>query len=287
MRKLEIDSGLGEMRGESESTPTQEGNGMYGSVFGIAKMRVTALLAFALMAGIAFGRADAQLLPTTPQPQGGDIVGSWKAENISVKAYVPPALVTAVDPAFEGEANGTITFRSDGTVQADYTTLSIISATLLSLPIKVSVPDTSKYTGSYTVMSDTHQLVITREKADTLRYTYTATADSLFIMRPLLLDELLSALDPGLRGPASGALAQHVSEDDPIKIVIGFARGGPSADFTGDGKVDFSDFLKFVEVFGKAPGDEGYDARMDLDESGGAINFQDFLKFVEAFGSGG
>ena len=268
---------------------------MYGSVFGIAKMRVTALLAFALMAGIAFGRADAQLLPTTPQPQGGDIVGSWKAENISVKAYVPAALATAVAPlTFTGAVNGTVTFRSNGTVQADYTTRSDISAVLV-VPITVSVPDTSKYTGNYAVMSDTHQLVITRENADTLRYTYTATADSLFIMRPLLLDELLSALDPAVRGPASSVLARYVSEDDPIKIVIGFAKttgsgqggGGPSADFNEDGTVDFSDFLEFVKVFGKAPGDEGYDARMDLDKSGGDINFQDFLAFAQAFGSGG
>lgn len=261
---------------------------MYGSVFGIAKMRVTALLAFALMAGSAFGRADAQLLPTTPQPQGGDLTGSYTAAMTSLRAYVPAALVTAVDPAFEGETNGTITFRSDGTVQADYMTLSKIHATLAFIRITVSVPDTSKYTGNYTVMSDTHQLVITRENADTLRYTYTATADSLFIMRPLLLDELLSSLNnPLQRQLASGALAQHVSEDDPIKIVISFAREGPSADFTGDGKVNFQDFLEFVKVFGKAPGDEGYDARMDLDESGGAINFQDFLAFAQAFGSGG
>ncbi len=258
---------------------------MYGSVFGIAKMRVAALLAFALMAGIAFGRADAQLLPNTPQPQGGDLMGSYTADMTSLRAYVPADLVTAVDASFEGETNGTITFRADGTVQADYTTLSTIGATLLGLPINVSVPDTSKYTGNYTVGAD-NQLVITRENADTLRYTYTATADSLFIMRPLLLEELLSSLSPALRVVASGVLAQFVSEDDPIKIVISFMKE-ISADFTQDGKVDFSDFLEFVKAFGKAPGDEGYDARMDLDSSGGAIDFKDFLKFVEAFGSGG
>ena len=258
---------------------------MYGSVFGIAKMRVTALLAFALMVGIPFGRADAQLLPNTPQPQGGDLTGSYTADMTSLRAYVPADLVTAVDASFEGETNGTITFRADGTVQADYTTLSTIGATLLGLPINVSVPDTSKYTGNYTVGAD-NQLVITRENADTLRYTYTATADSLFIMRPLLLEELLSSLSPALRVVASGVLAQFVSEDDPIKIVISFVKE-INADFTSDGKVDFLDFLEFVKAFGKAPGEEGYDARMDLDSSGGEIDFSDFLKFVEAFGSGG
>lgn len=260
---------------------------MYGSIFGIAKMRVTALLALALIFGIAFGRADAEVLPVSPPPQGGDLTGSWTAEMTSLRAYVPAALVTAVAPlTFEGETHGTITFGSDGTVQADYTTRSVISAVLL-LPIEVSVPDTSQYTGNYAVMSDTHQLVITRENADTLRYTYTATADSLFIMRPLLLDELLSSLNATVRALARGALEQHVSEDDPIKIVIGFAKTTLAADFNGDGKVDFDDFLAFARAFGKAQGDEGYDARMDLNSSGGRIDFDDFLAFVRAFGSGG
>lgn len=269
---------------------------MYGSIFGIAKMRVTALLALALIFGTAFGRAEAEVLPVSPPPQGGALTGSWTAEMTSLRAYVPAALVTAVAPlTFEGETHGTITFGSDGTVQADYTTRSVISAVLL-IPIEVSVPDTSQYTGNYAVMSDTHQLVITRENADTLRYTYTATEDSLFIMRPLLLDELLSSLNSTQRILARGALARHVSEDDPIKIVIGFAKttgsgmsggGTLAADFNGDGKVDFTDFLAFAGAFGKAQGDEGYDARMDLNSSGGPIDFQDFLAFVLAFGSGG
>lgn len=260
---------------------------MYGSIFGIAKMRVTALLALALIFGIAFGRAEADLLPESPQPQGGDLTGSWTAEMTSLRAYVPAALVTAVAPlTFEGETHGTITFGSDGTVQADYTTLSNISAVLL-LPITVPVPDTSQYTGNYAVMSDTHELVITRENADTLRYTYTATADSLFIARPLLLDELLASLDSSVRGIARNTLARYVSEDDPVKIVISFAKTTLAADFTEDGKVNFDDFLAFARAFGKAPGDEGYDARMDLNSSGGAIDFNDFLAFVRAFGSGG
>ena len=63
--------------------------------------------------------------------------------------------------------------------------------------------------------------------------------------------------------------------------------GTLAADFNGDGKVDFTDFLAFAGAFGKAPGDEGYDARMDLNSSGGRIDFDDFLAFVRAFGSGG
>ncbi len=56
-----------------------------------------------------------------------------------------------------------------------------------------------------------------------------------------------------------------------------------SADFSGDGRVDFADFLLFVQPFGLSRGDEGYDARYDLDGDG-SIGFGDFLIFANAFG---
>ena len=246
-----------------------------------------------VMTAIAFGQADAGILPETPKPQGGDLVGSWAAEKIALNAYVPAALVQAVSPlTIEGEINGTLTLGSDGSVQADYTTLTNISAVLL-VPLNVAVPDTSRYEGNYTIASDTHTLTITRENEDPLIYTYTATADSLHIIRPLLLDELLQSLPEAVRGLALGALQQHVPPDDPIRIVITFAKAtdtgtpgtpGLTGDFDGSGAVDFQDFLAFVAQFGKSSSDEGFDARMDLDGSG-TIDFQDFLAFVAAFGS--
>ena len=263
---------------------------MYGSVFGIARMRVAALLAFALMASIAFGRADAQLLPNTPQPQGGDIVGSWKAENIPVRAYVPDALVRAVSPSISGDgANGTLVFSADGTtVQVDYATVTIISANLPFVGLSsFPVNSTNSFEGNYTVAPDTHQLrIISSVSPDTLTFTYTATADSLHLIRVLPVSELLESVPENFKLIAIDLLNRYVMEDDPMKTVISFVKE-ISADFDGNGTVDFLDFLAFARVFGKAPGDEGYDARMDLDSSGGAINFQDFLKFVEAFGSGG
>ncbi len=266
------------------------------SIFCVAanrwRKRINMLKNFGLLMMVVtvFGQADAQLLTETPQPKGGEIVGSWTAEKTALRAYVPAALVAAVHPlTFEGETNGTLTFGSDGAVQADYMTASTISAVLL-IPLTVSVPDTSHYEANYTLVADTHELVIARENADTLRYTYTATADSLYIMRPLLLDELLASLDESVRGLASSVLAQFVSEDDPIKIVLSFAKATGSetptvnADFDGSGTVDFQDFLAFVGVFGKRPSDEGWDARMDLNGDN-EVNFDDFLRFVAAFGS--
>ena len=121
-----------------------------------------------VMTVITFGQADAGVLPETPEPQGGDIVGSWVAEKIALNAYVPAALVQAVSPlTVEGETNGTITFGSDGSVQADYRTVTDVSAVLL-VPLSVTVRDTSQYTGNYTVASDTHGLTITHESEDPL-----------------------------------------------------------------------------------------------------------------------
>lgn len=277
---------------------------MNGSNFGTAvkEWRFKALgnCVLLVMTVITFGQADAGVLPETPKPQGGDIVGSWVAEKVGLNAYVPAALSEAVKPlTLAGEINGTITLGSDGSIQSDYTTVTNVSAVLL-VPLTVAVHDTSQYTGNYTVASDTHALTITRENEDPLNYTYTATADSLHIIRPLLLDELLASLSESVRPLAMGVLSQHVSPDDPIKIVITFAKikdtGTPvppvppvpptmlTGDFDGNGAVEFPDFLLFVAQFGKSSSDDGFDARMDLDKNG-KVEFPDFLLFVASFGS--
>ncbi len=272
------------------------------SIFGVAvkewRLKMFRNCALIMMAFITFGQANAGVLPETPTPQGGDIVGSWVAEKVGLDAYVPAGLVQAVSPlTVEGEINGTITIGSDGSIQADYTTVTNVSAVLL-VPLTVAVHDTSQYTGNYTVASDTHALTITLENEDPLSYTYTATADSLHIIRPLLLDELLQSLSEAVRPLAMSALSQHVPPDDPIKIVITFAKatdtGTPptpptpptmlTGDFDGNGTVEFSDFLLFVAQFGKSSSDDSFNASMDLDSSG-TIDFPDFLLFVAAFGS--
>jgi hypothetical protein len=55
------------------------------------------------------------------------------------------------------------------------------------------------------------------------------------------------------------------------------------SDFTGDGKVDFQDFLSFVSAFGKAEGEPGFNSAYDLTEDG-AVTFEDFLQFASVFG---
>ena len=57
----------------------------------------------------------------------------------------------------------------------------------------------------------------------------------------------------------------------------------PSPDFDTDGEIGFADFLIFTEQFGFSEGDEGYEARFDLNGNG-EIGFADFLIFVDNFG---
>ena len=61
------------------------------------------------------------------------------------------------------------------------------------------------------------------------------------------------------------------------------AQETKSADFDGNGTVDFTDFLTFVQGFGKSAGQDDFDEKLDLDGNG-TIDFSDFLLFVNAFG---
>ncbi len=60
------------------------------------------------------------------------------------------------------------------------------------------------------------------------------------------------------------------------------AESSLQGDFTGDGVVDFSDFLAFAGAFGKAASNSDFDAKFDLNGNG-AVDFSDFLIFVSAF----
>ena len=82
---------------------------------------------------------------------------------------------------------------------------------------------------------------------------------------------LVASVDP--EGPSPLAVLRLVRVQDT----------GLSADFDGNGSVDFSDFLAFAVQFGKKAGEPGYEARFDLD-SDGSVGFTDFLVFVSQFG---
>ena len=96
---------------------------------------------------------------------------------------------------------------------------------------------------------------------------------------------------PTAEGAASGTL--QILTNDPDRATVLIALSGtavspapptsPSADFNGDGRVNFPDFLAFAGGFGARRGGANYSAAFDLDGSGD-IGFPDFLIFAAAFG---
>lgn len=66
----------------------------------------------------------------------------------------------------------------------------------------------------------------------------------------------------------------------PTVLVSNFFK---TTDFTGDNKVDFSDFLEFLNRFGQKKEDPDFDPKFDLDNNE-EVGFSDFLIFAEDFG---
>ena len=91
---------------------------------------------------------------------------------------------------------------------------------------------------------------------------------------------LLYLADNSLTGCVPASL-RKIALNDMEKLNLpdcGQTRTQVTADFNGDGRVDFADFFEFVDAFG------GSDPRFDLDGNG-KVDFADFFEFVDAFGS--
>jgi hypothetical protein len=96
-----------------------------------------------------------------------------------------------------------------------------------------------------------------------------------------IAETALTSMSPGrltIQAMAGNAQTSTVSV---YVQTVDATRG--AADFNGDRKVDFKDFLLFAVNFGRSQEDPGFDAKYDLD-SDGKIGFQDFLRFASAFG---
>ena len=61
------------------------------------------------------------------------------------------------------------------------------------------------------------------------------------------------------------------------------AQTAADADFNGNGVVDISDFLQFVDAYGTQRGQANYDAKFDL-SGNGVVDISDFLAFVDLYG---
>lgn len=67
-----------------------------------------------------------------------------------------------------------------------------------------------------------------------------------------------------------------------IRFEVSEKWDGFRADFDGDGRIAFEDFLFFVAAFGFQSGQDGYDPKYDLNNDG-TVGFSDFLIFVDIY----
>ena len=215
---------------------------------------------------------------TSFKTKGGVLEGAWKAENSMLEVHVPAALQETVQPAYQGVVNGTLSFTGN-TVTADFIAEASVSVTfLLEKPIELQAQEAVQTNGVFTTKKDT--LVLPNNRS----LTYTATADSLHLIKSLTLNEALSLL-PDPLGSMVDMASPDVFKDNPIQIRMSFAKAHPTlvGDFNKDGTVDTADFLIFVEAFGSRRGDRVYDESLDIVPDG-IINIADFLLFIDQFG---
>ena len=239
------------------------------------KCLVTLLMVFLLGSEI-----DAQLLDVKPVATGGNPVGTWKADKDPLTVYAAPALVAAVvNLQFTGETTGTFTLDSNGAYQANYITVSsatgMVSLGLLgTIPFAVNVADTNQAQGAYKVLGS--QLILTPSAStvspDTL--SFSATNTTLQLVQTVPLGDFAQSLN--LVAPDSEA---------PIAVIkmTKVVTGPLTADFDGNGAVDFTDFVSFAQQFGKKVGDVGFDVKFDLNANG-SVDFGDFVSFAQQFG---
>lgn len=210
------------------------------------------------------------------QTEGGTLEGEWMAESTVLQVHLPEALQTTLQIQYAGEVVGTVAFTKN-TVQADFRAEATVNAVCLTpLPLEATATEVVEVKGAYTTVQDTLHI------PGDASLTYTATKDSLHLVRSLTLNEALALLPDPL-----GSMVDMASEDffveDPIQIRMSFAKKPTlPGDFDENNLVDFADFLLFVNAFGTSAMDTAFDERMDL-VSDGMINFADFLVFVTLF----
>lgn len=239
----------------------------------------------------AFGHA--QLMDEKPKAEGGQAAGAWMADSTALPVWVDPKILNVIsDITMDGTVSGTLSLDADaGTYEADYaSSVNVkLSASVFGTSIELDstfvVP--RKQEGVFEIKDANLILEHTPEDAeeavrDTLGFS--VREDSLFLLQVVPLGQYSVYLSL-LQAEAPLAIlgfAKVEGEPDPPAPPEP-PPPGISADFDGNGKVDFSDFLAFAQNFGRSEGDQGYDARFDLNGNG-SVDFQDFLAFAQQYG---
>ncbi|MDE2889572.1 MAG: dockerin type I domain-containing protein [Gemmatimonadota bacterium] len=227
-----------------------------------------------------------------PGGEGGDPAGAWMADSTALPVWASPAILQLVsNPSIDGTVSGTVKLDAgSGAYETDYVTSVRVALTIgfLNQSIDSTFVDTFKQAGAFSVEDTSLILTQTVEEgeaavSDTLGFT--TRDDSLFLIQVVPLPPQYAGIVANLPGGAPLAIlgfAKMEGEPDPPTPPEP-PPTGTSADFNGDGSVDFSDFLAFAQNFGRSDGDENYDAKFDL-TGDNKVDFSDFLAFAQQFG---
>ena len=213
--------------------------------------------------------------PVSLTPKDGDGTASLGIENLETKSLgeVKPGQEIEISIAFNQEVEASTGFGV--VVTFDPEKLSVDSGVgdgvfgaVITLPPQVE-DCTVEFGGSFLGQSTT-------ATGPVAVLTFVAVED-FSGETEIELTELSIKISGGSNNFTPGASVVLSSE------VLG--GGEPSADFTGDGKVDFDDYFIFAAGFGLRAEMTGFDPRLDL-KADGIVDFSDFFIFAENFGRG-
>ena len=234
----------------------------------------------------------AQFLDEKPKAEGGQAAGAWMADSTALSVWVDPKILAVIsDITMDGTISGTLNLDADsGTYTADYASSVNVKLAASVLGIDIALDSTfvtpRKQEGVFEIKDSDLILEYTPEDSttavrDTLKFT--AREDSLYLLQVVPLGEYSGYLSLLNAEAPLAVLGFAKVEDDSEPAPPDVPVTGSSADFDGDGNVNFSDFIAFAKNFGRSEGDENYDATFDLTGDGN-VNFSDFIEFAKQFG---
>jgi|GEM_PF-1426261 hypothetical protein len=220
----------------------------------------------------------AQMLAESPIPAGGNPVGIWQATDQALQIYVAPEILAALGAlSFGGTLSGSLELKPAGTYTADYIVSADVKLSHILLALDTTLVEEEKSVGTYEILGSSLVLISGQEPAvrDTLGFT--VSGDSLHLVQSVPLggfESLFLALFPASPAPLAVLTLGLNGGSDPIEI---------TADFSGNGIVDFADFVLFARKFGTKSGEEQFEVRFDLNAND-EVDFPDFISFARQYG---
>ena len=231
-----------------------------------------------------------------PDAQGGATAGEISpiAER---RAKVAAGANAKAQLSLDLIANG-----GSGNQRNDRVTSSTVSGRGTTIAIEVFATGVTTSLSGLQLRFDFEESLVTFVKAENSAFTFNLrqpTGTDFAATSPVSLPssgfltraEFTTATDVTGRefsiGLASATLSESSASRDTLTTTsrISFNVSTTStADFDGNGMVDFTDFLAFAGQYGARRGDGRYQAKYDLNGDG-AVDFSDFLSFAGRYGS--